>query len=171
MAIRADATVRVGVQEKYTRLAFSFAGPTTVTPLLQGNRLDLRFSRAADIDIADCARTPPRSMCARCAVSSAAGAPVRLVLTLDSGVRQRHFVDGNRVVLDLLTPETPAWQSTAPMATRAPAPAAQRGASAGERHGPGALGGRGQRHARHRDVASASARGGVPPRRGDLAGL
>lgn len=102
----------VGVQDAYTRLAFRFEAPTTVTPLLQGNRLELRFSRAADIDLAEIRSSLPRYV-RDVRRLSAAGAPVRLQLTLDAGVRQRHFVDGNRVVVDLLTP---------PVETNQPAP-------------------------------------------------
>jgi hypothetical protein len=119
-----DATVTVGVQQEYTRLAFRFVGATTVTPLQQGNRLDLRFSRAADIDIAELRASPPRFVREIRRVS-AAGAPVRLQLTLDAGVRQRHFVDGDRVVVDLLPPEGGVEQTTAANGerTNAPAPA------------------------------------------------
>lgn len=118
------ATVSVGAQETYTRLAFRFEGPTTVTPLLQGSRLDLRFSRAADIDIAEIRSTPPR-LVREVRRTSAAGAPVRLQLTLEPGVRQRHFVDGNRVVVDLLPPDpaTQAANEAAAAAGREPAPA------------------------------------------------
>ncbi len=113
----------VGAQREFTRLAFRFAGPTTVTPLQQGNRLDLRFSRAADIDIAELRATPPQFV-REVRKVSAAGAPVRLQLTLEPGVRQRHFVDGDRVVVDLLPPEGGVEQSPAAAGeTQAPAPA------------------------------------------------
>lgn len=121
------ATVSVGLTEEYTRLAFAFQNVTTVTPLLQGGRLDLRFSRAADIDIAELRASPPRFVREIRRVS-APGAPVRLQLTLDPGVRQRHFVDGARVVVDLLAPEPEVQAATdaARAAGRdaAPAPAA-----------------------------------------------
>jgi len=127
MASVPDATVRVGVQEGYTRLAFQFEGATTLTPSAQGSRLELRFSRAADIDIAELRASPPRFVREVRRVS-AAGAPVRLQLTLDPGVRQRHFVDGNRVVVDLLAPDAATQAATAAADARgetpAPAPAA-----------------------------------------------
>jgi hypothetical protein len=111
------------VQDAYTRLAFRFEAPTTVTPLREGNRLELRFSRAADIDLAEIRSTLPRYVREVRRVS-AAGAPVRLQLTLDHGVRQRHFVDGNRVVIDLLTPPVETNQpATTPAAQTATAPA------------------------------------------------
>jgi len=124
MASAPDATVTVGAQADYTRLAFRFAGATTVTPIQQGNRLDLRFSRAADIDIAELRATPPRFVREVRRVS-AAGAPVRLQLTLEAGVRQRHFVDGDRVVVDLLPPTENIEQTVTATGerTNAPAPA------------------------------------------------
>lgn len=122
MASVPTATVRVGVQEQYTRLAFQFQDATTVTPLAQGSRLELRFSRAADIDIAELRATPPRYVREIRRVS-AAGAPVRLVLTIDPGVRQRHFVDGNRVVIDLLAPDAATQAATAAADARGETPA------------------------------------------------
>lgn len=118
------ATVSVGVQDDYTRLAFRFQGATTVTPLLQGNRLDLRFSRAADIDISELRSTPPR-LVREIRRVSADGAPVRLTITLEPGVRQRHFVDGDRVIIDLLPPEGGVQPATAALGAphEAPAPA------------------------------------------------
>jgi tetratricopeptide (TPR) repeat protein len=99
-----------------------FASPTTLTPLLQGERLELRFSHTADLDIGDLRGTPPRFV-REVRRTSAAGAPVRLVLTLEDGVRLRHFVDGNRVVVDLLAPEAPPPGAPPPRGTETAAPA------------------------------------------------
>lgn len=118
------ATVSIGATDEYTRLAFTFQNVTTVTPLMQGSRLDLRFSRAADMDIAELRAAPPR-LVREIRRVSADGAPVRLQLTLDPGVRQRHFVDGNRVIIDLLAPapEVQANTDAARAAGQEPAPA------------------------------------------------
>ena len=124
MASVPSATVTVGAQEEYTRLAFRFEGATTVTPLQQGSRLELRFSRAADIDIAELRATPPRFV-RDVRRTSAAGAPVRLAITLDPGVRQRHFVDGNRVVIDLLAPDEATQAATQAALARGQEPAPQ----------------------------------------------
>lgn len=116
------ATVTSGVTETYTRLAFRFAGPTTVTPVMEGNRLELRFSRAADLDMAELRASPPRFVREARRVS-AAGQNVRVALTLDGGVRQRTFTDGNRVIVDLLPPEGGVQQGAngeAPAPARAP---------------------------------------------------
>lgn len=122
---RPTASLSVGEREDFTRLVFRFDGPATVTPLLRNDRLDLRFSRAADIDLAEVRANLPRFVREVRRVS-AAGHPVRLQITLEAGVRQRHFVDGERVVVDLLPPERapqrtetaaqePAVQATAPV--------------------------------------------------------
>ncbi len=110
------------MNDGYTRLAFRFQGATTVTPLLQGNRLDLRFSRAADIDIAELRSTPPR-LVREIRRVSAEGAPVRLSLTLEPGTRQRSFVDGERVIVDLMPADAtavPAAEGDAPAPATAP---------------------------------------------------
>ena len=117
------ATVSMAQRDDYTRLVFQFQGASTVTPLLQGNRLDLRFSRGADMDIAELRAAPPRFVRDTTRLS-APGAPVRLRLTLDPGTRQRHFIDGNRVVVDLLPPAAQPAQQAA-QAGGANAPAAQ----------------------------------------------
>lgn len=113
----------VGVQDQYTRLVFRFdGGVATVTPQLTGSRLELRFSRAADIDLSELRAAPPRLM-REIRRMSAAGAPLRLQLMLDPGVQQRHFAEGDRVVVDLLPPAPGAQQASADGRTVAPVPA------------------------------------------------
>ncbi len=104
MAPAPTATVVVGVQPDYTRLAFRFAGPTSVTPTMQGNRLELRFSRAADIDIAELRAEPPRFVREVRRLSSA-GAQVRVASDARSRRAPAQLLDGDRVVIDLLPPE------------------------------------------------------------------
>lgn len=99
-----NAQLVVGERADFTRLSFQFPVTTTVTPLLNGNQLELRFSRPADLDIAEARADLPRFVRALTRTSRP-GQPLRLALTLDPGVRQRHFVDGARVVVDLLAPE------------------------------------------------------------------
>jgi len=123
MAPPPTATVSVGVQPEYTRLAFAFVGPTTVTPSMQGNRLELRFSRAADLDIAELRAAVPRHVREVRRLSNA-GQQVRVALVLDPGVRQRNFTDGNRVIVDLLPPAEETQTATASAnGAQAPAPA------------------------------------------------
>lgn len=119
-----SATVSVGAQDDFTRLAFRFAGATTVTPSLAGNRLELRFSRAADIDLAELRANPPRFVREVRRVS-AAGAPLRLAVTLAPGVRHRSFTDGERVVVDLLPVAPGSTAVVTEGGVSAPTPAAQ----------------------------------------------
>jgi tetratricopeptide (TPR) repeat protein len=112
--------VTAGVQPQYTRLVFRFeGGATTVASQLTGNRLDLRFSRAADIDLSDLRAAPPHLL-REIRRASGAGGLLRLQLTLESGVQQRHFADGDRVVVDLLPPPPEAQSASG---ASAPAPA------------------------------------------------
>src|SRR4029079_15269180 len=83
---------------------------------------DLRFSRAADIDLSDLRATPPRLLRDIRRVGGAS-APLGLALTVDPGVQQRHFSDGNRVVVDLLPPAPGTQQASANGAVTAPVPA------------------------------------------------
>src|SRR5262249_29822782 len=113
-----SATVTAGAQPQYTRLVFRFdGGETNVTPQLAGNRLDLHFSRAADIDLSDLHAAPPHLMRDIRRVGGA-GAPLRVQITLDPGVQQRHFTDGDRVVVDLLPPTSAEAAAGAPVPTR-----------------------------------------------------
>ena len=118
------ASVTVGQQDDFTRLAFRFAGATSVTPTLEGNRLDLRFSRAADIDLSELRANPPRHVREVRRVS-AAGAPLRLAVTLAPGVRHRNFTDGDRVVVDVLPAAPGSTAVVTENGISAPTPAAQ----------------------------------------------
>ncbi|MGE3143698.1 MAG: hypothetical protein AB7L65_10285, partial [Hyphomonadaceae bacterium] len=129
------ARLTVGEQADFTRLSFDFSGAATVTPILAGDQLDLRFSRAADLDLAEARANLPKLVRAISRVSRP-GQPLRLALTLDPGVRQRHFVDGGHVVVDLLAPPAPA-AVVLPDGTTASLPAAPEGPP--PPHGTGAL--------------------------------
>ncbi|HRP09976.1 MAG TPA: hypothetical protein PLK37_02975, partial [Terricaulis sp.] len=118
------ASVSVGAQDEFTRLSFRFAGATSVTPSLEGSRLDLRFSRAADIDLAELRANLPRFVRDVRRVS-AAGAPLRIAVTLAPGVRHRHFADGDRVVVDLLPVSAGSAVTVTENGVSAPTPAAQ----------------------------------------------
>lgn len=104
-----QATVSAGVRDNFTRLTFRFPQPTTVQPRQTGERLELNFSRAADLDLAELRAAPPRFL-RNAQITSRPGQPLRIALTVDPGVRQRHFVDGNYAVVDLLPPENPPEQ-------------------------------------------------------------
>ena len=107
--------IQVGQTKDFTRLTFSFPGPTTVTPIQSGERLDLRFSRPANFDVGRLNVFAPKFV-KGAREASAAGARLSIALTLEPGVRQRHFVEGNRVVVDLLPPAQPTQAAAKPAA-------------------------------------------------------
>ncbi|MGE3143653.1 MAG: hypothetical protein AB7L65_10060, partial [Hyphomonadaceae bacterium] len=121
--VQPAATVAIGQRQDLTRLSFRWPGPTTVAPRRNGDALELRFSRAADIDIAELSASPPRFVRSVRLVSTPSQ-PVRIAMTLDPGVRHRQFVDGDRVVIDLLPPLEPpaAAAPAAPAPETPPAP-------------------------------------------------
>ena len=100
------ASVRYGEQEGFTRVSFRFAGPTSATTQRNGTRLEVRFSRAADIDLAELRAAPPRFVTNARLVSSA-GQNLRVALDIDAAVTVRAFEDGDRFVVDLVEPPPP----------------------------------------------------------------
>jgi hypothetical protein len=96
----ANASVSVGQREDYTRLTFAFVGATTVTVNNGEGLVSLGFNRAADIDLANLRISPPR-LVKSVTKASAQGQRLRLNLAVDPGVKARHFIEGDRVVVDL----------------------------------------------------------------------
>lgn len=115
VAQQAAGEVRVSFGERpdLTRLMFDWPGGATVTPVVTGDGLDLRFSKAADPDIAELRVSPPRFL-RSVEKTSAAGAPLVLRLRLEPGVRHRHFVEGGRIVVDLMEPLASAQPAPTP---------------------------------------------------------
>lgn len=114
----AVASLTIGERPDFTRLAFLFPGGATVTPIQTGDRLDLRFSRAAEIDIARLNVSPPK-LVRGARIISRPGERLAISLTLEAAVKQRHFVDGSRVIVDL-TPAPVAAKPQAASVTPAP---------------------------------------------------
>ena len=107
----------VSQREDHTRLSFRWpAGEAGVTVTARSdNRLELRFSRPGDIDLAQLRTSPPRFL-RTAQLLSRDGGDLRIMLTLEEGVRRRQFTDGGRVVVDLLPPD-PEAAETAPAET------------------------------------------------------
>ena len=99
-----NASLSIGSRPDLTRLSFLFNGGATVTPARQGSRLELRFSRAAEIDLSQLRASPPLFVRSAERVSRAGGRLV-IALTLEEGVKVRQFAEGSRVVVDLTPPE------------------------------------------------------------------
>lgn len=109
-AQRAAPAARVDVAQgqDYTRFAFRFTGAAvSVTPTRDGDRLDLVFSRAIDLDIAEIRSTPPRHVRDVSRTTRPDGR-LALSLQLDPGVRHRQFSEAGAIVVDLLPPSTEA---------------------------------------------------------------
>jgi hypothetical protein len=117
-----DVLLSVGARPEFTRLSFLFPHGATLVPLLSGDQLTLKFSRPGEVDISDLRILPPKFLKDARKLSKP-GQPLALQLTLEPGVRQRHFIDGPRVVIDLLPPEEKKAPPPAPViAQAAPAP-------------------------------------------------
>jgi tetratricopeptide (TPR) repeat protein len=122
-----NATLSIGARPDLTRLSFHFAGAASVTPVRNGSRLELRFSRPAEIDLTQLRATPPLFVRSAERVSRPGGR-LTIALNLEDGVRVRQFVEGSRIVVDLSPPEggvspaTPPPAPPPPQASDDPAP-------------------------------------------------
>lgn len=91
--------VRVGEASDYTRIAFQWPEEVTYALTQEDGRAVLGFARAAEIDLAALAATPPRLVEA---VTPQPGDTLRLAFLLAPGVEARVWSDeAGRVVLDL----------------------------------------------------------------------
>jgi hypothetical protein len=98
--------LRVGDHPGYGRLVFD--GPDGTAPAYHlvrtGDHVSLRFIDPTSLDLAAAAR-PPRNLAG---LREAEGAVAIVLRTAE--VRVRHFVLGNRIVVDLLDPPRPATE-------------------------------------------------------------
>lgn len=122
------ALVRLAVSQRddHTRLSFRWpTGDAGVSVTARSdNRLELRFSRPGDIDLSLLRTSPPRFL-RTAQLLSREGGDLRIMLTLEEGVRRRQFTDGGRVVVDLLPPDREAIAApSAETAAVAPLPPA-----------------------------------------------
>jgi hypothetical protein len=113
----------VSQRDDYTRLSFRWpSGDAGVSVTARSdNRLELRFSRPGDIDLAQLRTSPPRFV-RTAQLLSRDGGDLRIMLTLEEGVRRRQFTDGGRVVVDLLPPDPEAVEASVPAETATVAP-------------------------------------------------
>jgi hypothetical protein len=99
-----DVLLTVGQRPEFTRLSFLFPRGATIVPLQTADKVLLKFSRPGEVDISDLRIVPPKYL--KDAVKlSKPGQPLVLQLTVDPGVKQRHFIEGGRVIVDLMPPE------------------------------------------------------------------
>lgn len=117
-----NASLSIGSRPDLTRLSFLFPGAASVTPVQQGARLELRFSRAAEIDLSQLLASPPLFVRSAERITRPGGR-LTIALTLEEGVKVRQFVEGSRVVIDLTPPEG-GVRPTAPSPPPPPPPRA-----------------------------------------------
>lgn len=99
-----NASVSIGSRPDLTRLSFLFPAATSMTSARTGDRVELRFSRAAEMDLAQLRASPPLFVKSVERISRPGGRFV-IAMTLEEGVKLRQFVEGSRIVVDLMPPE------------------------------------------------------------------
>jgi tetratricopeptide (TPR) repeat protein len=97
------ATLSIGTRPDVTRLSFQFSGPAGVAQKRTGDRLELRFNRAAVLDLSQLLASAPAPIRSVERLPDAAGKPA-LALILQTGARVRQFNEGGRVIVDLIPP-------------------------------------------------------------------
>jgi hypothetical protein len=128
--------VRVGEHSDFTRVVFDWAENVNYNVQRRGERLTVSFGTPGAPDLSRFERAPPRLI--KSAVSRKTEVGLAVVFAVDAGTSERHFRDGNRVVVDILPgtgaaptrqnaranpsePRRPAAAPTVAVATR-PAP-------------------------------------------------
>jgi tetratricopeptide (TPR) repeat protein len=99
-----DAVLTIGQRDDFTRLSFLFQHGATALPFRKGNVLDLKFSKAVDVDISQIHILPPKFVKDAEKVNKPGQALV-VRLTLEPDVQIRSFVEGPRVLVDVLAPD------------------------------------------------------------------
>jgi hypothetical protein len=121
--------VRAGLHDGFGRAVFEWSVPTTFEAVTAAGRVDIRFSRAGDLDHALLAARLGAWLEGASATRSDGGSNMRF--ELQPGVSARVFqVDGHRIAVDLTAEATqPAQPNAAVEARPPPAPSAQDGAA------------------------------------------
>ncbi|MCQ4163055.1 hypothetical protein NON00_24470, partial [Roseomonas sp. GC11] len=113
-------TVRTGLHPGFSRLVFDWPQAPGYSLVQKGEAVELVFGAAGQLAFEAAAVRPPRNILA------VEPMPGGLRLRLAPGSRARHFVLGNRVVVDLLDPPEPptppAAAGSASAASAAPPP-------------------------------------------------
>lgn len=101
--------LRIGQNSEYTRLELIW--PETVDYALRqnGNIAELRFARPAEVSLARLAGSPPALL--RNAQGRREGDEWVLQLELEEGVRARAWGEGERIAIDLVSPDAASAQS------------------------------------------------------------
>jgi hypothetical protein len=100
--------VHIGYHRGYDRVVFAWPSPVDYSVTRKGDWVELRFTSAADVDLADLnADFSDHVGAGKVTVD---GKKTRVSLAIDSSLRLRHFRSGTAVVFDILVPSTPPVQ-------------------------------------------------------------
>ncbi|MHA1597478.1 MAG: hypothetical protein ACTSV1_02045, partial [Alphaproteobacteria bacterium] len=118
--------VRTGLHENYTRIVFDWPRKVAYELNQIGDKTTIRFARAAQINLGNLQRRPPKF------VSSASVQPadggVEVILGVSATSKIRHFLAGPKVVVDVMAPSGTEQAAAKPepepkkVAAKAPAP-------------------------------------------------
>ena len=100
----APSVLTIGAREDFTRLSFLFQHGATVLPFRKGDTVELKFSKAVDVNLAQLHILPPKFVKDAEKINKP-GQPLIVKLTLEPDVQVRSFVEGPRAVVDILPPD------------------------------------------------------------------
>ncbi len=104
-ADRPNVPVHIGYHRGYDRVVFDWQSPVDYTVTRKGDTVELRFTSAANVDLADLNAHPSKLVGAgRVTVD---GKKTRVSFAIDPSLRLRHFRSGTKVVFDVLVPTAP----------------------------------------------------------------
>lgn len=116
LASAADSIrVRVGEHSGFNRLVFDWERNVGYTVDRQPGRVVVRFAAPADIDLSRFRKDP--SPLVRDIAVNGDGVATEIVLMVDDGVTSRHFRDGTRVAIDLMSASAARPEAKAPAAS------------------------------------------------------
>ncbi len=101
--------VHIGYHRGYDRVVFVWPSPVDYSVTRKGDWVELRFTSAADVDLADL--NAHFSNHVRAGQVTVDGKKTRVSLAIDPSLRLRHFRSGTTVVFDILVPTAPSTPS------------------------------------------------------------
>lgn len=111
--------VQIGYHRGYDRLVFVWPLPVDYRVTRKGDWVELRFTSAADVDLADLNAHFSNHVDAGHVTVD--GKKTRVSLAIDRSLRLRHFRSGTTVVFDILVPTAPSTPSVRLADASAPA--------------------------------------------------
>ena len=101
--------VHIGYHRGYDRVVFVWPSPVDYSVTRKGDWVELRFTSAADVDLADLNAHFSNHVGAGHVTVD--GKKTRVSLAIDPSLRLRHFRSGTTVVFDILVPIAPSTRS------------------------------------------------------------